>query len=66
MSLENNYAVARLLIGRGADLADVAVGDRTPLHAVSNDTMGRVLTSGDMVEYVGLDSDGMSLAHFLA
>lgn len=65
-SLKNNYAVARLLIESGADLANVAIGNRTPLHAVFNDTMGRVLTSGDMVEDVGPDSDGMSIAHFLA
>ena len=66
LSLRNNYAVARLLIERGADLANVAVGNRTPLHAVFNDTMGRVLSSGDMVESVGPDSDGMSVAHYLA
>lgn len=66
MSLKNNYAIARLLMEDGADLANVAVGNRTPLHAIFNDTMGRVLTSGDMVEDVGPDSDGMSVSHFLA
>ena len=66
ISLKHNYAVARLLIESGADLANVAIGNRTPLHAVFNNTMGRVLTSGDMVEDVGPDSDGMSVAHFLA
>lgn len=65
-SLKNNYAVARLLIGSGADLANVTIDNRTPLHAIFNNTMGRVLTSGDMVEDVGPDRDGMSIAHFLA
>lgn len=66
MSLKNNYAIANLLLQQGADLANVAVGNRSPLHAIFNNTMGRVLTSGDMFEDVGPDSDGMSVTHFLA
>lgn len=31
-----------------------------------NNTVGRVLISGDVVEDLGPDSDGMSVTHFLA
>ena len=66
ISLKKNYAIAKPLIQKGADVANVAVGNRTPLHTVCNKTMRRILTSGGMVEDVGPDSDGISVLHFLA
>ena len=60
ISLKNNYVIAKPLIQKGADLANVAVNNRTPLHAIFNDRMRRILTSRDMVKDVGPDSDGMS------
>ena len=66
ISFKNNYAIAKPLIQKGADVANVAVGNRTPLHAICNNKMRRMLILGDMVEDVGPDSDGISVLRFLA
>ena len=66
ISLKNVYVIAKSLTQKGADLANVAVGNRTPLHAIFNDTMRKILTSRDIVKDVGPDSEGMSVSHFLA
>ena len=66
MSTKNDYDTARLLIENGADLANVAVGNITPLHTIFNDTIGNVLGRGPCVGNVGPDSEGMSITHFLA
>ena len=66
ISLKIHYVIAKPLIQKGADLANVAVGNRMPLHVIFNNMMRRILTSRDMVEDVGPDSDGMSVVYFLA
>ena len=62
ISLKNDYVIAKLLIQKGADLANVAVGNRKPLHAIFYNQMGRILTSR---EDMGPDSDRISVTYFL-
>ena len=66
MNRRGNYEAARLLIENGADLANHAVDDRTPLHTYFNDTVKKVLLRDDWIEETLPDSQGMSIAHFLA
>ena len=63
ISLKNNYVIAKPLIQKRADVANVAVGKRRPLNAIFNNKMGRILTSG---EDMGPDSGRLSIKHFLA
>ena len=48
ISLKNNYVIGKPLIQKRADLVNIAVGNRTPLHAIFNNKMGRIQTP---VEY---------------
>ena len=64
-SRDNNDEVARILIENGADVASVAVGNRTALHSIFNDTIRYILSSPDVLEEIGRDSEGMSITHCL-
>lgn len=46
MSRKSNHNVAWLLLENGADITTMAVGGTTPLHAISNNTIGLVLFRG--------------------
>ena len=66
MNRGGNYEATRLLIENGADLANHAVDGRTPLHTYFNDTVEKVLLRDDWIEETLPNSEGMSIAHFLA
>ena len=66
MNRGGNYEATRLLIENGADLANRAVDGRTPLHTFFNDTIEKVLLRDDWIEETFPNSEGMSIAHFLA
>ncbi|KAL8950174.1 MAG: hypothetical protein Q9222_003781 [Ikaeria aurantiellina] len=67
VSRKHNFPVTRLLIENGADLANAATGNRTPLLAIFTDTMGQVLKYGEWFhDFVCPDMDGMSVSHYLA
>ncbi|KAL8692370.1 MAG: hypothetical protein Q9218_002589 [Villophora microphyllina] len=65
-SRRDNSEVARLLIEHGADLASVAVGNRTALHSIFNNTIGKILNSDNVLSEMGPDSEAMSITHYLA
>ncbi len=66
MAREGNYDVARLLIENGADLGNSDVDESTPFHTYFNDTVAEVLSRDHWIEDTLLNSQGMSIAHFLA
>ncbi|KAL8714062.1 MAG: hypothetical protein Q9225_006637 [Loekoesia sp. 1 TL-2023] len=66
MTREGNYEVARLLIQNGADLANRTVDGSTPLHMYFNDTIAKILSRDGWIEETLPNSQGMSIAHFLA
>ncbi|KAL8876800.1 MAG: hypothetical protein Q9198_005068 [Flavoplaca austrocitrina] len=66
MAREGNYHVARLLIENGADLANNTVDESTPLHTYFNDTVAKVFSQDHWIEDTLPNSQGMSIAHFLA
>ena len=66
MGRDGNYEVARLLIENGADIANNTVDGSTPLHTFFNDTVGQILMQDDWIEDTLPNSEGMSIAHFLA
>lgn len=66
MARRDNYDVVRLLIQSGADLASRATDWKTPLHTLFNDTVEKVILRDDWMEDMLPDSQGMSIAHFLA
>lgn len=66
MTRKGNFNVARLLIENGADLANLTVDRKTPLHTLYNDTVKEVLLRDDWVEETLPDSQGMSISHFIA
>ncbi|KAL8910594.1 MAG: hypothetical protein Q9171_004133 [Xanthocarpia ochracea] len=66
MAREGNYDVARLLIENGADLANNDVDESTPLHTYFNDTVAEVLSRDHWIEDTLPNSEGISIAHFLA
>ena len=61
-----NYETTRLLIENGADLANHTLDGRTPLHTYFNDTVEKVLLRDDWIEETPPNSEGMSIAHFVA
>ena len=66
MAREGNYHVARLLIESGADLANNTVDESTPLHTYFNDTVAKVLSQDHWLEDTLPNSQGISIAHYLA
>ena len=66
MAREGNYDVARLLIENGADLANNTVDESTPLHTYFNDTVAKVISRDHWIEDTLPNSQGISIAHFLA
>ncbi|KAL8834878.1 MAG: hypothetical protein Q9176_007243 [Flavoplaca citrina] len=66
MAREGNYHVARLLIENGADLANNTVDESSPLHTYFNNTVAKVLSQDHWIEDTLSNSQGMSIAHFLA
>ena len=66
MAREGNYHVARLLIENGSDLTNNTVDQSTPLHTYFNDTVAKVLSRDHWIEDTLSNSQGMSIAHFLA
>lgn len=66
MAREGNYEVARLLIENGADLANNTVDESTRLHTYFNDTVAKILWRDDWIEETHPNSQGMSIAHFVA
>ena len=66
-SMKDGLTISKLLIENGADVFNVNIEKRTPLHSMFNHTIGKILTSEDLLESVGPDSVlGMSISHFLA
>ncbi|KAL8741378.1 MAG: hypothetical protein Q9190_006012 [Brigantiaea leucoxantha] len=66
LALEDNYDVARLLIENGADLANKTTDDKTPLHAFFTNTISQIMGKTDWIEGTPVDSEGMSITHFIA
>lgn len=66
MERGGNYEVARLLIENGADIANNGVDGNTPMHTLFNDTVGQILMRDDWMKDTLPNSEGMSIAHFLA
>ncbi|KAL8825231.1 MAG: hypothetical protein Q9191_004544, partial [Dirinaria sp. TL-2023a] len=66
MARDGNYEAARVLIESGADLGNNSVDESTPLHTYFNDTVAKVLLWDDWIEETHPNSQGMSIAHFLA
>ena len=65
VSHNNNVEVTKVLINNGADSASVAVGKRTALHNIFNDSIRYILSLPNILKEIGPDSEGMSITHFL-
>lgn len=63
--LESDRASAKDVTEYGADLASVAVRNKTRLHTIYNDVIGQVITQGDSVdEDICPDSNGTSITMY--
>ena len=66
LALEDNYDIARLLIENGADLANKTTDNKTPLHTFFTNTVSQIMGKTDWIEGTFVDSEGMSITHFIA